>query len=39
MMAALEQRLELYFNLLQEEAVPALVAGINFVARNNLGDC
>ncbi|MGH7171841.1 MAG: HEAT repeat domain-containing protein [Gemmataceae bacterium] len=39
MFVALNRSFELYLSLLQEEAVPALVAGINFVARFELGDC
>ena len=38
-MAALNQRLELNFSFLQDEAVPGLVAGLNFIARYDLGDC
>ena len=38
-MASLNNQLESAFSFLQEEAVPGLVAGLNFIARYDLGDC
>jgi HEAT repeat protein len=39
MLAALEQNMENNFQLLQEEAAPALVEGVKFVTANLIGDC
>lgn len=38
-MVALDKRLDAQLKTLQDDAVPALVNGLNFIARNDLGDC